>query len=98
MAKALPWAYQFILNKWYFDELYDKIFIKPAMWIGNFLWKKGDGKVIDGTIDGVALGIIPFFTRLAGKMQNGYVFTYALGMMLGLVALITWVAIGGGAR
>ena len=98
LAKALPWAYQFILNKWYFDELYDKIFIKPAMWIGNFLWKKGDGKVIDGTIDGVALGIIPFFTRLAGKMQNGYVFTYALGMMLGLVALITWVAIGGGAR
>ncbi len=41
------------MNKWYFDELYDVLFVKPAMAIGRFLWKRGDGAVIDGTIDGV---------------------------------------------
>jgi NADH-quinone oxidoreductase subunit L len=85
--------YLFLLNKWYFDELYNVIFVKPALWLGNFLWKKGDGAVIDGGLNGLALGIIPFFTKLAGRMQSGYVFTYAFAMVLGIAALITWMTL-----
>ncbi|WP_225029401.1 NADH-quinone oxidoreductase subunit L [Xinfangfangia pollutisoli] len=90
--------YLFLLNKWYFDELYDWLFVRPAKWLGRTLWKKGDGAVIDGTINGVALGIIPFFTRLAGRMQSGYLFHYAFAMVLGIVVLVTWMTLFGGAR
>ncbi|MFT7593999.1 MAG: NADH-quinone oxidoreductase subunit L [Paracoccaceae bacterium] len=90
--------YQFLLNKWYFDEIYDVIIIKPAMGIGKFLWKRGDGNVIDGFLNGVAMGVVPFFTRLAGKAQTGYIFTYAFWMVLGIAALVTWMTIGGGAH
>ncbi len=88
--------YLFLLNKWYFDEIYNVIFVKPALWLGRFLWKKGDGTVIDGTLNGIAMGIIPFFTRLAGRMQTGYVFTYAFAMVLGLAALLTWMTLSVG--
>ncbi|MGL5011362.1 MAG: NADH-quinone oxidoreductase subunit L, partial [Paracoccaceae bacterium] len=87
--------YQFLLNKWYFDELYDAVFVRPAKWLGGFLWKRGDGDVIDGSINGVAMGIIPFFTRLAGRAQSGYIFHYAFAMFLGIGALITWMTLGG---
>ncbi|MBU2868615.1 NADH-quinone oxidoreductase subunit L [Pacificibacter marinus] len=90
--------YQFLLNKWYFDELYNVIFIKPALGLGRFLWQRGDVKTIDGAINGLALGIVPFFTRLAGRMQSGFIFTYAFAMVLGIVVLITWMSIGGGAH
>jgi NADH-quinone oxidoreductase subunit L len=90
--------YQFLLNKWYFDELYNAIFIKPALGLGRFLWQRGDVKTIDGAINGLALGIVPFFTRLAGRMQSGFIFTYAFAMVLGVVVLITWMSIGGGAH
>ncbi|MCV2880698.1 NADH-quinone oxidoreductase subunit L [Actibacterium sp. XHP0104] len=88
--------YQFLLNKWYFDEIYDFIFVRPAKWLGAFLWKRGDGNVIDGTINGVAMGIVPFFTRLAGRAQSGYLFHYAFAMVLGIVVLVTWMTITGG--
>ncbi len=87
--------YQFLLNKWYFDEIYDAIFVKPARALGRFLWKKGDGTVIDGGINGLAMGIIPYFTRLAGRAQSGYIFTYAAAMVLGIVVLVTWMTIAG---
>jgi NADH-quinone oxidoreductase subunit L len=87
--------YLFLKNKWYFDELYDAIFVKPAMAIGRFLWKGGDGRAIDGFLNGVAMGIIPFFTRLAGKAQSGFIFTYAFWMVLGIAGLITWMTLGG---
>ncbi|UWQ89973.1 NADH-quinone oxidoreductase subunit L [Rhodobacteraceae bacterium M382] len=90
--------YQFLLNKWYFDELYDAIFVKPALAIGRFLWKRGDGNTIDGFLNGVAMGIVPFFTRLAGRAQSGFIFTYAFWMVLGIAALVTWMSIGGGAH
>jgi NADH-quinone oxidoreductase subunit L len=90
--------YRFLLNKWYFDEIYDVIFVRPAKWLGNFLWKRGDGDVIDGTLNGIAMGIIPFFTRLAGRAQSGYIFTYAFAMVLGIAALITWMTLSGGAH
>ncbi|MDR7125087.1 NADH-quinone oxidoreductase subunit L [Pseudotabrizicola sp. 4114] len=87
--------YLFLLNKWYFDELYDWTIVRPAKWLGGFLWKRGDGAVIDGTINGVAMGLIPMLTRLAGRAQSGYVFHYAFAMVLGVVALITWLTLSG---
>ena len=87
--------YLFFLNKWYFDELYDFLFVRPAKTLGAFLWKRGDGNVIDGTLNGVAMGIIPMLTRLAGRAQSGYIFTYAFAMVLGIGALITWMTFGG---
>lgn len=90
--------YLFLLNKWYFDEIYNAIFVKPTVAIGRFLWKRGDGNTIDGFLNGVAMGVVPFFTRLAGKAQTGYIFTYAFWMVLGIAALVTWMSIGGGAQ
>lgn len=90
--------YLFLLNKWYFDEIYDFLFVNPAKAFGRLLWKKGDGRVIDGTINGVAMGVIPFFTRLAGRAQSGYIFTYAFAMVLGVVVLVMWMAFTGGTR
>ena len=87
--------YKFLLNKWYFDELYAAIFIKPAMGLGRFLWKRGDGNVIDGSLNGIALGIIPMLTRLAGRAQSGYVFTYAFAMVVGLAVILTYFTITG---
>ena len=97
-ADAQRPLYLFLLNKWYFDEIYDAIFVRPARALGRFLWKRGDENTIDGTINGVAMGIIPFFTRLAGRAQSGYIFTYALAMVLGIVVLITWMTFSGGAH
>ncbi|GGH21450.1 NADH dehydrogenase subunit L [Cribrihabitans marinus] len=90
--------YLFLKNKWYFDEIYDAVFVRPILAVGRFLWKRGDGGTIDGFLNGVAMGIVPFFTRLAGKAQSGYIFTYAFWMVLGIAALVTWMSIGGGAN
>jgi NADH-quinone oxidoreductase subunit L len=90
--------YLFLLNKWYFDELYELIFVRPAKWLGSFLWKRGDGNVIDGTINGIAMGFIPMLTRLAGRAQSGYIFHYAFAMVIGIVALVTWMTLSGGAH
>nr|WP_319948373.1 NADH-quinone oxidoreductase subunit L [uncultured Shimia sp.] len=98
LADAQRPLYLFLLNKWYFDELYDVIFVRPAKAIGRFLWKRGDGNVIDGALNGVAMGIVPFFTKLAGRAQSGYIFTYAFAMVIGIVVLITWMTLSGGAH
>jgi NADH-quinone oxidoreductase subunit L len=90
--------YLFLLKKWYFDEIYDFVFVRPAKALGRLLWKKGDGSVIDGTINWVAMGLVPYLTRLAGRAQSGYVFTYAFAMVLGLALILTWVTISGGAN
>jgi len=90
--------YLFLLNKWYFDEIYDAIFVRPAKALGGFLWRRGDGNVIDGGINGLALGIVPMLTRLAGRAQSGYMFHYAFAMVLGIVILITWMSLAGGAQ
>jgi len=96
IAELFGPLYQFLLNKWYFDEIYNVIFVLPARWIGRALWKRGDGDVIDGGINGLALGIVPFFTRLAGRAQSGYLFHYAFAMVLGIAVLITIVTLSFG--
>ena len=88
-------VYKFLLNKWYFDELYCLIFVRPAMWLGRFLWKKGDGLVIDGFgPDGVSARVIDV-TRGVVRLQTGYVYHYAFAMMIGVAALISWFMFGG---
>lgn len=98
VAESQRPLYLFLLNKWYFDELYDVLIVRPAQWLGRFLWKRGDGNVIDGSINGVAMGIIPFFTKLAGRAQSGYIFTYAFAMVIGIAVLVTWMTLSGGAH
>jgi NADH-quinone oxidoreductase subunit L len=98
LARQHQPLYDFLLNKWYFDELYNFIFVRPALALGRILWKQGDTNTIDGGINGVAMGIIPFFTRLAGRAQSGYVFTYAFAMVLGIMVLLTIVTLSGGAN
>ena len=90
--------YLFLWNKWYFDEIYNFIFVRPAMAIGRFLWKRGDGSVIDGGLNGLAMGIVPWLTRLAGRAQSGYIFTYAFAMVIGIAILVTWMTMTGGAN
>ena len=90
--------YLFLLNKWYFDEIYDALFVRPISMLGRLLWKRGDEVTIDGTINGIAMGIIPFFTRLAGRAQSGYIFTYVFAMVIGIVVFVTWMTFTRGAN
>ena len=89
MARASGPLYHFLLNKWYFDEIYDALLVRPVMGLGRVLWKRGDGTVIDGGINGLAMGVVPFFSRLAGRAQSGYLFTYVFGIVIGIAVLIT---------
>ncbi|RFC68315.1 MULTISPECIES: NADH-quinone oxidoreductase subunit L [Mesorhizobium] len=87
--------YQFLLNKWYFDELYDFLFVRAAKRLGYFLWKKGDGVVIDGLgPDGISAGVIDVTDRVV-KLQTGYLYHYAFAMLIGVAALATWMMLGG---
>ncbi len=81
--------YRFLLKKWYFDELYNAIFVRPAFWIGRQLWKKGDGKIIDGLgPDGVAATTVKAAKRVAA-LQTGYVYHYAFAILVGVVVFVT---------
>lgn len=98
LANQQPMLYQFLLNKWYFDELYDLIFVRPAKWIGYTLWKKGDGFVIDGFgPDGVSARVLDV-TRNVVKIQTGYLYHYAFAMLIGVAGLITWFMFGLGGQ
>ncbi|HKU65659.1 MAG TPA: NADH-quinone oxidoreductase subunit L [Rhizomicrobium sp.] len=90
LADRKDMLYLFLYNKWYFDELYDFLFVRPAFRLGRFLWKRGDGTVIDGLgPDGIAARVLDA-SRGAVRLQTGYVYHYALAMLLGVVALATW--------
>jgi len=96
LAKAFPGLYAFLLNKWYFDELYDYLFVKPAMRIGHMLWKQCDGKIIDGIgPDGVAARVVDMTNRIV-RVQSGYVYHYAFAMLIGVAFFATWFMFAGG--
>ena len=85
--------YQFLLNKWYFDELYENLFVKPSKRIGLFLWKFFDLKIIDGFgPDGIS-ALIKKFSIKANKFQSGYIYQYAFIMLLGFSALLTFLIV-----
>ncbi|WP_454917177.1 NADH-quinone oxidoreductase subunit L [Xanthobacter sediminis] len=95
LANALPGLYRFLLNKWYFDELYDALFVKPAFWIGRVLWKRGDGTIIDGIgPDGVSARVLDVTGRVV-RLQTGYLYHYAFVMLIGVAALLTWFMFSG---
>ncbi|MHB2169229.1 NADH-quinone oxidoreductase subunit L [Alsobacter sp. R-9] len=95
LAESQPILYRFLLNKWYFDELYDAIFVRPAKWLGRVLWKKGDGAIIDGLgPDGVSARVVDV-TQAVVRLQTGYVYHYAFAMLIGVAALVTWYMFGG---
>jgi NADH-quinone oxidoreductase subunit L len=83
-------VYRFVKNKWYFDELYDRIFVRPAIWFGRLFWKGGDEGTIDrfgphGAAYAVAVG-----NKITARLQSGYLYSYALVMLLGLIGAASW--------
>jgi NADH-quinone oxidoreductase subunit L len=96
LAKTHSALYQFLLNKWYFDELYDFLFVRPAKRIGSFLWNFGDGKIIDGLgPDGISARVLALAQR-ASQIQSGYVYHYAFAMLLGVAAFVSYFFFAGG--
>jgi NADH-quinone oxidoreductase subunit L len=90
MAARGNLIYIFLYNKWYFDEVYDFLFVRPAKRLGRILWKVGDGMIIDGLgPDGITARVLDF-TRGAVRLQSGYVYHYAFAMLVGVAALVTW--------
>ncbi|MBF5091664.1 NADH-quinone oxidoreductase subunit L [Novosphingobium sp. NBM11] len=83
--------YRFLLNKWYFDELYHFIFVRPAMWLGRVFWKVGDIGIIDRFGPNGAAWVVAKGSRAAVKLQSGYLYSYALVMLIGLTLAISWV-------
>jgi NADH-quinone oxidoreductase subunit L len=87
---TFPAIYQFLLNKWYWDELYNILFVKPSLWLGRILWKKGDEGTIDRFGPHGAAEVVLQGSRLAVRFQSGYLYSYAFVMLLGLVGFATW--------
>ena len=83
-------TYKFLVNKWYFDELYQRIFIEPAFSLGRNLWKAIDDLLIDGVGPNGISAAVRFIAQRAAAIQSGYLYHYAFVMLLGVAALITW--------
>lgn len=90
LARMHKHLYQFLLNKWYFDEIYDALLVKPASMLGRFLWKRGDQQTIDGLgPDGVS-SLVAVIARKMRVLQTGYLYHYAFAMMIGVALFVTW--------
>jgi NADH-quinone oxidoreductase subunit L len=87
--------YQFLLNKWYFDELYDFLFVRPAFWLGRLFWKQGDGAIIDGLGPNGIAARVAQGSGLITRLQTGYVYHYAFAMLIGVAAIVSWFSFGG---
>ncbi|MCG8356807.1 MAG: NADH-quinone oxidoreductase subunit L [Kiloniellales bacterium] len=89
-AEKLRPAYLMSFNKWYFDEIYERLFVPPAFYLGRGFWKGGDGALIDGVgPDGIAAATLRF-ARRASALQSGYLYHYAFAMLIGVVVLVTF--------
>ena len=94
LAAQHRFLYRFLLNKWYFDELYDFLFVNPAKRLGSFLWRTGDGRIIDGLgPDGISARVVDVTNRVV-KLQTGYLYHYAFAMLIGVAGLVTWMMFG----
>jgi NADH-quinone oxidoreductase subunit L len=83
--------YTFLYNKWFFDELYNVTIVRPSMWLGRFFWKRGDEKTIDRFGPDGAAALVEAGTRVTGRLQSGYLYTYAFVMLIGVSAAVTWI-------
>jgi NADH-quinone oxidoreductase subunit L len=96
LARSNQLLYRFLLNKWYFDEIYNFLFVRPTLWLARTLWKRGDGWLIDGFgPDGVAARVLDV-TRGAVRLQTGYLYHYAFVMLVGVALIISWFLVWGG--
>ena len=96
IAEQHDLVYKFLLNKWYFDEIYDFLFVRPAKWLARLFWKGGDGYVIDGFgPDGIAANVLRVTRRMVA-LQTGYVYHYAFVMLLGVAGFVSWLMLTGG--
>ena len=94
LARQQEPLYKFLLNKWYFDEIYDFLIVRPTLWLARALWKYGDGWTIDGLgPDGISARVLDV-TRGAVRLQTGYLYHYAFAMLIGVAALVTWFMFG----
>ncbi len=89
-AETFDGLYAFLLNKWYFDELYNFLFVRPSFAIGRFFWKRGDEQTIDGFGPNGVSSAVALIAAKARKLQTGYVYHYAFAMIVGLAAIVTW--------
>jgi len=90
LAREQGVLYRFLLNAWYFDRIYDFLFVRPTMWLGRLFWKGGDGFVIDGFgPDGVSARVLDV-TRNVVRLQTGYLYHYAFAMLIGVAFFVTW--------
>ncbi|MFS0771386.1 NADH-quinone oxidoreductase subunit L [Sphingomonas sp. 1P08PE] len=86
--------YDFLLHKWYFDELYHLLFVRPAFAIGSLLWHRGDEQTIDRFGPNGSAWLVQLGSRGAAKLQSGYLYSYAFVMLIGLTAAVTWAIAG----
>jgi len=93
LATTFAPIYRFFLNKWYFDELYNFLFVRPAFWFGRLFWKQGDIGIIDRFGPNGSAALVSLGSKLAVRMQSGYLYTYALVMLLGLVIAVSWMMV-----
>ncbi len=91
IAATVPFLYRFLLNKWYFDELYDFLFVRPAKKFGYYLWKFWDEKIIDGLGPNGAALVTFLSAGRVSRLQTGYVYHYAFAMLVGFLVIISWV-------
>ena len=87
-------VHRFVYNKWFFDELYNFLFVRPAFWLGRVFWKQGDVGIIDRFGPNGAAWVVARGATYAQKVQSGYLYSYALVMLLGLVGAISWMMVG----
>jgi NADH-quinone oxidoreductase subunit L len=94
LAESQWLLYQFLLNKWYFDEMYDFLFVRSSKALGRFLWKKGDVATIDAYGPNGVAAAVGGLTQKVVRLQSGYLYHYAFAMLIGIAALVTWMMLG----
>ena len=95
LAQSLGAVYQLVYHKYYFDEIYETVFVRPAHWLGKILWLGGDESIIDGYgPDGIAAFSVRIAKRLSA-LETGYVYHYAFALVIGVAAFITWFLVKG---
>ena len=96
LARGLGWFYRLVFNKYYFDELYNLVFVRGANCLGRILWKTGDDRIIDGYgPNGVAAAVVRLGQR-CGAIETGYIYHYAFAMVIGLAGFVTWFCLARG--
>jgi NADH-quinone oxidoreductase subunit L len=90
LVANFPGVYKFVANKWYFDELYDRIFVRPALWLGRLFWHGGDEGTIDRFGPHGAAYAVGVGNRFTTRLQSGYLYSYAFVMLIGLIGAASW--------